>query len=263
MVSDKAFLFSLNNAEGLPPFKMGVNTSRTGNAGINVDGLPWFGSETQADLRLAKTFAYANPGHVYQLPSWYRKSTIAARNLLAGSYLFIPDDIEVFYADSKYWLYQLNTSIFSLKFCENNVFFVFFLNLYFFKHWTFRLLLVVILNNNYAITYSKKQPLNLTNVRNKYPHGFITFVKFKDCFFKYVIYILLLRMTTRSSRNVQFLAFVFLCSCFKKSVNYISLFYICVLFIIILHLHTYRVCPRSHAFFLFAGWSTKTPSLFL
>ena len=38
----------------------------------------------------------------------------------------------------------------------------------------------------------------------------------KIVFSNWLFAYLLLRMTTRSGRNVQFLAFIFLCTCFKK-----------------------------------------------
>ena len=73
------------------------------------------------------------------------------------------------------------------------------------KNWTFQLLLVVILNSNY-----------LSNVFEK------TIFKLNKCY-KYCRYPVENDYKKYSSRNVQFLVFIFLCSCFKKSLLIILL----------------------------------------
>ena len=98
MKSEKAFLFSLHNAEGLPPFKMRIKANHTTRAGKTGPEMPWFGfGWNTSELTFGKINSHSSPGYVYQLPEGFTYHSYRARNLFAGSFEFIPDDFEVFY----------------------------------------------------------------------------------------------------------------------------------------------------------------------
>ena len=103
MTSVSSFLFSLKNVDNLEPFKMDVNISRRGVAAWNNRSTgPIFGLNDLyiGDHANSGLHSFSDLGHGYQFPgnlsTQYLTSSSEARNILAGSYYFIPDDIEVF-----------------------------------------------------------------------------------------------------------------------------------------------------------------------
>ena len=91
----KAFIFSLRNKEGLSPFKSMV--TRPQYAIYRHSGYgPLFGSGN--DIRIAdnanrNTNSYTYFGYAYSAPSGVRDK----KTILAGTYHFTPDEVEVFY----------------------------------------------------------------------------------------------------------------------------------------------------------------------
>jgi hypothetical protein len=88
------------NKDNLPPFKSPVyryseNALRT-HAGYG----PTFGGGHDiyiSNNANAGTSSYANLGHAYRPPSGYTYGSTKARNLLAGTYKFTPNEVETFY----------------------------------------------------------------------------------------------------------------------------------------------------------------------
>jgi len=94
-VTSNAFIFSLRNKEGLGPFKSMV-TSSTNAIYRNSGSGPRFGGGH--DIRItnnanSNTYSYTNFGHSYSLPSGVQDK----KTILAGTYKFTPDEVEVFY----------------------------------------------------------------------------------------------------------------------------------------------------------------------
>ena len=93
----KSFIFSLVDKEGLAPFKSMVKQARSSNAIHSYSSYgPTFGGGH--DIRIAgsanqNTNSYTNFGHSYSLPNGVTDS----RTILAGTYNFSPDEVEVFY----------------------------------------------------------------------------------------------------------------------------------------------------------------------
>ncbi|KAL9961673.1 hypothetical protein ACROYT_G030665 [Oculina patagonica] len=93
--SSNAFIFSLRNKEGLGPFKSMVKQPQYAiyrNSGYG----PTFGGGndiTIADNANSNTNSYTNFGYSYSVPSGVQSS----RTILAGTYTFTPDEVEVFY----------------------------------------------------------------------------------------------------------------------------------------------------------------------
>ena len=87
---------------------MRIKPSKQAKAAFNSpNSLPIFGGETDSDLSLVsnasqQTTSSSDLGYSYQLPSNFTSGSSHARSLLAGSYNFTPDEIEVFYERSKY-----------------------------------------------------------------------------------------------------------------------------------------------------------------
>jgi hypothetical protein len=87
------------NKDNLPPFKSPIYRSGYAlytNAGYG----PRFGGGH--DIKIANnvnanTGSYANLGRTYRPPSGYSSSSTKARNLLAGTYKFTPNEVETFY----------------------------------------------------------------------------------------------------------------------------------------------------------------------
>lgn len=100
MSSEFAFLFSLINPEGCPPFKLKIKPGFTSKAAqSNSHSGPVFGLN---DLYLGDVF-FSDLGQAYDLSniscivsSNGTNIQERARHLLAGSYYFVPDEIEVF-----------------------------------------------------------------------------------------------------------------------------------------------------------------------
>ena len=93
--TSKAFIFSLNNKEGLKPFKS--NVTIPGYAIYRRSGYgPAFGYGGNihiADQANSNANSFTRFGHFYSVPS----GVTDPQTILAGSYYFTPDDWEVFY----------------------------------------------------------------------------------------------------------------------------------------------------------------------
>ena len=100
MSSVNAFLFSLKNKDNLKPFKAAVyQNSQYALYHLSHYG-PVFGGG--ADLLISNnanlnTASYTNFSRIYQAPPGYTYSAPNTRALLAGTYYFIPSEVEVFY----------------------------------------------------------------------------------------------------------------------------------------------------------------------
>jgi hypothetical protein len=87
------------NKDNLPPFKSPVKSNQHAiytNAGYG----PTFGGGYDihiANNANATTGSYTSPGYYYQAPSGYSRGSTKARNLLAGTPQFTPDEVETFY----------------------------------------------------------------------------------------------------------------------------------------------------------------------
>jgi hypothetical protein len=87
------------NKDNLPPFKSPVKINRYA-LHVGPTYGPTFGHGH--DIRIANnanatTGSYTNFGYSYQAPSGYSYGSTKARNLLAGTYTFTPDEVETFY----------------------------------------------------------------------------------------------------------------------------------------------------------------------
>ena len=91
----KAFIFSISNKEELDPF---VSEVRTADRAINR--VSWSGPMFGYDIYIAfnansNSYSWARLGRYYPAPA-------AVQNpytILAGTYRFSPDEVEVFYLD--------------------------------------------------------------------------------------------------------------------------------------------------------------------
>ncbi|XP_028512556.1 uncharacterized protein LOC110231383 isoform X2 [Exaiptasia diaphana] len=96
--SVNSFLFSYVNRDNLKPFKMKVFRPRYAVYGSSIDG-PTFGGGY--DMQISNNAgsnkkSYSNLGNSYHILS-YKYGSTKAKNLLAGSYNFQPDEVEVFW----------------------------------------------------------------------------------------------------------------------------------------------------------------------
>ena len=101
--ADQSFIFSLKNRDNLPPFKSELERNRQyamyamENTGATF-GAGW-------DLHISDN-ANSNSGSAtrfggsYKLPNGYYYSTEKTNNLLAGSFYFTPDEVEVLFFSS-------------------------------------------------------------------------------------------------------------------------------------------------------------------
>ena len=93
--TSKAFIFSLRNKEGLAPFKSLV--TRPGSAIYRSSSYgPIFGGGHDIfikDNANSNTNSFTNFGHSYSIPSGIKDR----KTILAGTYYFTPDEVEVFY----------------------------------------------------------------------------------------------------------------------------------------------------------------------
>ena len=93
--TSNAFIFSLRNKESLGPFKSMV--TKPSNAIRQHPGYgPTFGGGHDiyiANNANSNTNSYTNFGRYYSLPSGVQDR----RTILAGTYSFTPDEVEVFY----------------------------------------------------------------------------------------------------------------------------------------------------------------------
>ena len=92
-------MFSLRNNDDLPPFKAPLKDENDGMAIYRQNGIgPTFGGGHDfyiADHAVSNS--YTNFGDTYQPPSGYTFGQTNTASLLAGSYFFIPSEIEVLY----------------------------------------------------------------------------------------------------------------------------------------------------------------------
>ncbi|KAL9961701.1 hypothetical protein ACROYT_G030698 [Oculina patagonica] len=93
--SSNAFIFSLRNKEGLGPFKSLEKQSQFAINRYSSYG-PLFGGGN--DIRIAdnansNTNSYTLFGYSYSVPSGVQDR----KTILAGTYQFTPDEVEVFY----------------------------------------------------------------------------------------------------------------------------------------------------------------------
>ena len=106
--SSKAFLFSLVNPAGLDPVKLDVRRDKFDKALRNIkEAGPVFG---EGDLYIGNhidgsAVSFSDLGHAYKLPNEsFVVGSEEARTFFAGSYKFVPDNVEVFYYHGKFSL---------------------------------------------------------------------------------------------------------------------------------------------------------------
>lgn len=95
--TEKAFIYSLHNKEGLPPFKSMVKIPSVAIYMSSRYG-PTFGGKPRHDVYIAdkangNNNSYAKLSSSYNPPSGVKNR----RRILAGSFRFTPDEVEVFY----------------------------------------------------------------------------------------------------------------------------------------------------------------------
>ena len=102
--STNAFIFSLVNKDGIPPFKALAKGKYSNNGRYAIytraNYGPTFGGGHDiyiSNNANAGTSSSSNFAHTYQPPSGYSYGSTKVRNLLAGSYSFKPNEIETFY----------------------------------------------------------------------------------------------------------------------------------------------------------------------
>jgi hypothetical protein len=103
--SKEAFIFSLKNKDGLPPFKSSVLKVEQAAVSNICYGAVFGVFSGPPDLYITghppTTKCSTDFGQGYKLPDGYEKGTDKAKSLLAGSYRFTPSEIEVFYQVKK------------------------------------------------------------------------------------------------------------------------------------------------------------------
>ena len=94
-----SFIFSLRNNDDLQPFKAPMKYENYGTAIFRNNGFgPTFGWDLHiADHAGSNTNSYTHFGYNYQPPTGYTFGHSNTASLLAGSYHFIPSEIEVLY----------------------------------------------------------------------------------------------------------------------------------------------------------------------
>ena len=96
--SSEAFIFSLNNNEGLAPFVSQVEKGITDHRAIyrNSQFGPYFGIDVIiTDNADGNSLSEAALGYYYPAPPAVQKR----HTVLAGTWYFSPDEVEVFYLD--------------------------------------------------------------------------------------------------------------------------------------------------------------------
>ena len=96
--SSEAFIFSLNNNEGLAPFVSQVEKGITDHRAIyrNSQFGPYFGIDVIiTDNADGNSLSEAVLGYYYPAPPAVQKR----HTVLAGTWYFSPDEVEVFYLD--------------------------------------------------------------------------------------------------------------------------------------------------------------------
>jgi hypothetical protein len=97
--SSNAFIFSFVNKDNLPPFKSPVKINQYALYTRPIYG-PTFGGGHDihiANNSNANTGSYTNFDHSYKAPTGYSYTSTEAKNLLAGTYRFTPNEVETFY----------------------------------------------------------------------------------------------------------------------------------------------------------------------
>ena len=95
--TSEAFIFSLNNSEGLAPFVSKVKPEKAGKA---IEKSSYYGPNFGQDLVIdvedsRKSTSEASLGRYYSVPP----SVKDGLKILAGTQYFSPDEVEVFYLD--------------------------------------------------------------------------------------------------------------------------------------------------------------------
>ena len=95
--TSEAFIFSLNNNEGLAPFVSKVKIGYSGKAIYRGSYYgPRFGSDVVIrDNADSNSYSTAGLGNLYSVPPAVKSQF----TVLAGTYAFSPDEVEVFYLD--------------------------------------------------------------------------------------------------------------------------------------------------------------------
>ena len=97
--TSEAFIFSLNNSEGLAPFVSKVKPEKADKA---IEWSSYYGPNFGQDLVLhveegRKHFSEASLGHLYSVPASVKDK---GSTILTGKHVnFSPDEVEVFYLD--------------------------------------------------------------------------------------------------------------------------------------------------------------------
>ena len=97
--SNVSFLFSLKNKDNLPPFKVPVYQNHQKAICSGPSWGPTFGGGNDlyiSDNSHANQRSFTNFGHTYPPPAGYVYGTPQTQSLLAGSYHFTPNEVEIF-----------------------------------------------------------------------------------------------------------------------------------------------------------------------
>ena len=97
--TSEAFIFSLNNSEGLAPF---VSKVKPGTVGKAIDRHLYYGPKFGSDLVIhveatRKHFSKASLGYYYSVPASVKDKGSTILKGPGGN--FSPDEVEVFYLD--------------------------------------------------------------------------------------------------------------------------------------------------------------------
>ena len=104
--SDSAFLFNINNALELKPFKLNIKKSHKQIAALyDPTTGPVFGQDdlrVTFDNRSIPLYGASHIGHAYELPQGFNGTDqVDGMKLFAGTSIFSWDDLEVFYYDGE------------------------------------------------------------------------------------------------------------------------------------------------------------------
>ncbi|XP_028409228.1 hemicentin-1-like [Dendronephthya gigantea] len=98
--SSKAFLFSLINRDGLPPFtSMPFQNYNSAVCADNTKGAVFSNDISIGDFASSNPESTSSFGYTYRPPAFYSYAEAKTTSLLAGSANFTIDEIEVFYED--------------------------------------------------------------------------------------------------------------------------------------------------------------------
>lgn len=93
-----SFLFSLRNHDNLPPFQALLKDENLDVIYRSERCGPVFCWDLRiCDIATSHAYSYTNLGDCFQTPRGYAFSETKTQNLLAGSYFFIPAEVEVLY----------------------------------------------------------------------------------------------------------------------------------------------------------------------